>query len=103
MSKPTGQDSTRRRSPSREMHRLTFKVPHIDVAVAGWWDAQFDASESLRALIRAEIASNGMTDTVYRQIVNQVPGEALPAAQQVSAEGEDATLADGSAASKQAD
>jgi hypothetical protein len=85
------------------MHRHTFKVPHVNRSVEEWWDAQFDPSDSVIALIKAEIARNGMTDTIHRPVANQKSGEAHPAAQQATAHGEHATLADGSAAPKQAD
>jgi len=67
----TGQDSAHRRPPSREMHRLTLKVPLADVDTEKWWGTQFDPSAAVRALIRAEIARNGVTDMLNRSVANQ--------------------------------
>ena len=58
--------------PSRDVHRHTFKVPHVDVSVEAWWNTQFDATASLNALIRAEIERHGITDTMHRPVAEQI-------------------------------
>lgn len=58
-------------------HRKTFSIPKADESTLAWWDAQDDASLSLRLLVREEIQRNGYTDTANRP-VEQLPRRGRP-------------------------
>ena len=58
-------------------HRKTFSIPKADESTLAWWDAQDDASLSLRLLVREEIQKNGYTDTANRP-VEQLPRRGRP-------------------------
>lgn len=51
--------------------RKRISIPPVDVSVIEWWEAQHDASLSVRMLIRAEIERSGYTDVAYRPVTQQ--------------------------------
>lgn len=62
--------------------RRRITIPQVDTSTLAWWNAQFDPSASVRALIRAEIEREGLTDTVNRP-VRQMPRRGRPPQEQV--------------------
>lgn len=67
---------------SAEPVRRRITIPQVDTSTLAWWNAQFDPSASVRALIRAEIEREGLTDTVNRP-VRQMPRRGRPPQEQV--------------------
>lgn len=51
--------------------RKRLSIPKVDVSVLEWWEAQYDVGASVSQLIRAEIERNGITDVVYRPVIQQ--------------------------------
>lgn len=69
------------------VERKRISVPAIDETVHEWWDRQHNPSESVRQLIRTEIARNGIADVAYGPVTQQ-PRRGRPAAEEAAEEQE---------------
>lgn len=76
--------------------RRRVSYPEVDATTEDWWNAQDDASVSIRLLIRADVERNGYTDVMNRPVV-QLPRRGRPPASERTSEQDDEASAMGEA------
>ena len=65
-----------------DVKRIRISVPEDDEAVLAWFDAQYNVSQSVRAIVKEAIAAHGLRD----HFSSSIDGDLVPAATPVREE-----------------